>query len=62
MRGRTLVLEPVPEADPRRERFKQIAQEAMQRAYAAGHAVNTHSSSMDSFGRDSVSITFRTRI
>ena len=54
----TLKLHPVPENDPRRIRFKQIAEEAIGRARAEGHHVIDHESKMDSYGLDFVVIAF----
>ena len=54
----TLKLYPVPENDPQRIRFNQIAEEAIGRARAEGHHVIDHKSDMDSHGLDYVVIAF----
>ena len=54
----TLKLYPVPENDPQRIRFNQIAEEAIGRARAEGHHAVDHKSDMDSHGLDYVVIAF----
>jgi hypothetical protein len=54
----SLTLMPILDRDPTREHFKAIVGEAISRADAIGCDVTIHESDTDSYGMDSVTISF----